>query len=228
MKRWLSNTTSRCTPYVPALGYGWLTRFYDPLAKWGLDDATLKRDLVRQSGLEPGFCVLDVGSGTGTLTLAMTESVAGLSVAGIDMDEEMVSKAARLTQSLKGSIQFMRGSACEMPFADASFDRVLSSLVFHHLTHQERVRTFEHIYRVLKPGGQLHFIDWTRPASTPAAAVFQIVRIVDGFERTGDSARGRLPPMLEHAGFSDVRVRRQQHTMLGTLAFFSATKSDSV
>ena len=55
--------------YVPALGFDWLTRFYDPLLALTLREKTLKDRLIAQAAIAPGHAVLDVGCGTGTLAI---------------------------------------------------------------------------------------------------------------------------------------------------------------
>ena len=120
----------------------------------------------------------------------------------------------------------MKGLSTDLPFPEASFDVVLSSLFFHHLTRPEKRRTLAEVRRVLKPGGSLHVADWGRPGDPLMAMLFLVVRTFDGFAVTADNARGALPELFEEAGFEAVRERRRLRTTLGTIALFSARRAE--
>ena len=63
------------------------------------------------------------------------------------------------------AIQFDRGFSDELPYPDASFDRVFSSFMFHHLRAEERGKTLREVRRILAPGGSLHMLDFEGPES---------------------------------------------------------------
>ena len=67
-------------------------------------------------------------------------------------------------------IHFDRGLATALPYTDASFDRVFSTLFFHHLGNTDKHAALREAYRVLAPGAELHIADWGRPAGQPAYA----------------------------------------------------------
>ncbi|WP_437487069.1 class I SAM-dependent methyltransferase [Sorangium sp. So ce1014] len=64
-----------------------------------------------------------------------------------------------------------RAMAWELPYPDGTFDRVASSLMFHHLAADDKRRTAEEILRVLRPGGALLLADFGSPRSAPGRAV---------------------------------------------------------
>ncbi len=76
--------------YVPALRFPALTNLYDPLVRWALRESTFKSELVRQARIEPRIRVLDLGCGTGTLTLLVKIQYREAEVVGIDTDPRMV------------------------------------------------------------------------------------------------------------------------------------------
>ncbi|URD53439.1 class I SAM-dependent methyltransferase [Chroococcidiopsis sp. CCNUC1] len=211
--------------YIPALKYDWLTPLYDPLLKWTMGEFAFKRQLVRQAGIEKGNRVLDLGCGTATLTLLIKKTHPEAKVVGLDGDLKVleIAKAKAVKTGLK--IALDRGMAFELPYPDNSFDRVLSSLVFHHLTRDNKVRTLKEVFRVLKPGGELHVADWGKPQNTLMRVAFLLVQMLDGFNTTADSVKGLLPELFSQAGFEDTQQTDRHITLFGTLALYRARKT---
>jgi SAM-dependent methyltransferase len=73
----------------------------------------------------------------------------------------------------------VEGLATALPFADASFDRVTTSLVLHHLTSDDKARALREMHRVLRPGGELHVADWGTPHGPVMRAAFLGVELLD-------------------------------------------------
>lgn len=210
--------------YVPALAFRSLTRFYDPLLRLTLRDEAIKRALVEQCELESNMHVLDVGSGTGTLTLMLVRATPGVHVTGIDGDPDVLRIAREKAERARVAVELVEGLATSLPFANASFDRVTTSLVLHHLTAEDKARALREMHRVLRPGGELHVADWGRPHGPLMRAAFVGVQLLDGFASTRDHAAGRVPSFVADAGFVDVKETRRWRTIYGTLAFLRARK----
>ena len=102
---------------------------------------------------------------------------------------------------------------------------MVSSLFFHHLSSDDKVRTAIEIHRVLKPGGQLHVADWGRAENLAMRALFLSVQILDGFANTRDNVDGKLVGVFEDAGLVNVSERQVFRTIFGTMALYSALKS---
>jgi SAM-dependent methyltransferase len=109
-----------------------------------------------------------------------------------------------------------------LPYPDSSFDRVVSSLVFHHLTTENKARTFKDIFRVLKPGGELHVADFGKPHN---ALMYLISLVFRHLEETGDNIDGLLPEMFQKAGFDRAEETARFMTMFGTLSLYRAIKA---
>lgn len=211
--------------YVPALGYRWLTSYYDAIVSVTTRERTFKNALIKQAELESGHRVLDLTCGTGTLSIWIKEATPQIDIVGIDGDPDILAVAARKAERTGVSISFETAMSYALPFPDCHFDRVVSSLFFHHLSLGNKVRTAKEIHRVLKPSGQLHVADRGRAENPAMRALFLSIQVLDGFANTQDNVAGRLAVVFEYAGLTDVLERQSFRTIFGTMGLFSASKS---
>lgn len=211
--------------YIPALRYESLTRFYDPVLRATLKEDRFKRLLVEQAGLQPGHRVLDVGCGTGTLTILLKQACAEADVTGLDGDAKVLGLARTKIKAAGLDVALMQGLASEAPFPPASFDRIVSSLVFHHLATEEKRRTLKRIRELLKPGGEVHIADWGKAQSPVMRAAFLAIQLLDGFATTTDNVRGLLPMLMTDAGFRAVEETHREMTIFGTLSLYRGVAS---
>ena len=210
--------------YVPALGFRWLTRLYDPVVRLTMRDARFKARLVAQAELRAGHRVLDLGCGTGTLTTMLKAACPGAEVAGLDGDRDVLGVARSRAARLGLQVDFWEALAMDPPFGPDSFDRVVSSLLFHHLLPADKRRVLDKVFEMLKPCGELHVADWGRPHGALMRGAFVAVQLLDGFSTTADSVAGLLPAHMSAAGFGSVSETHRQRTVFGTLAFYRAVK----
>lgn len=209
--------------YIPPLRYHWLTRFYDPIVRVTTREKAFKGALLLQVAPRPRDQVLDLGCGTATLSIALARSYPLATVTGLDADTRALAIARDKTRQAGVAVDFERGDSSRMPFSNASFDRVVSSLFFHHLTRGEKLATLAEVRRVLKPGGELHVADWGRPSNALMRALFFTVQILDGFGTTRDSVVGALPDLLRITRYDRVEDTAKFDTPLGTMRLFRAT-----
>ena len=207
--------------YIPALRFGWLTPVYDPVLRRMMPEVALKRRLIAQARIAAGQRVLDLGAGTGTLTVMIKQTCPDADVVGLDGDPRVLTLAREKATAAGVAIRFDHGLATALPYDDGTFDRVLSSLMLHHLTTDEKQRALGEAWRVLRPGGELHVLDFGPPQNAPAWLISLIFRRL---ERTADNIAGRLPGMFRQAGFSAVEQTEQYMTILGTLALYRGRK----
>lgn len=211
--------------YIPALRFRWLTRFYDPVVQTLLREKAFKQRLVEQAGLRPGHRVLDLGCGTATLSIMLKCACPEATVVGLDGDPEILSVARQKISAAGVEIELHEGMAFAPPFAPQSFDRVLASLVFHHLTTEDKRRTFAQVQALLRPGGELHIADWGKAQNLLMRLAFLGVQLLDGFQTTTDNVHGRLIPLMHEAGFVSVVETHHAMTPLGTLSLYRAVLS---
>jgi ubiquinone/menaquinone biosynthesis C-methylase UbiE len=111
--------------------------------------------------LRPGESLLDVGCGTGSLAIAAKRHVGQTGVVkGIDASPEMLARAEKKAKRAGSDVTFQQGLAQSLPYVDAQFDVVLTTVMLHHLSRQARERCAHEIRRVLKPGGRVVAVDF--------------------------------------------------------------------
>lgn len=207
--------------YIPAFHFSWLTSVYDPMMRYLGREAKFKSRLVEQAGLEKGQRVLDIGCGTATLTLLIKQACPDCEVTGLDGDKSILGFARRKIERAGLSIRLVYGTAASLPFPEGAFDRVFTSLVLHHLSLEDRNRTFKEILRVLKPSGEFHIAELGKPHNALMTLTSQLV---GRLESAWDFIKGRLPEMLTGDGFTQVTETHRIATVFGTFALYRAQK----
>ena len=206
--------------YIPALGLRILTPFYDFIQKWIVQDKRYKSRLIEQAQIQTGMRVMDLGCGTGTLAIMAKQAQPNAEVVGLDADPEMLKMAFAKKKQEKLDVKFDVGFTNDLPYPDASFDRVLSSIMIHHLKTPDKEKTAREIYRVLKPGGQLHVIDFGKPSTLYGKLLGPFLH---KFEEANDNIDGKLPVMFREAGLK-VQEKGDFWTFFGDLTFLAGYK----
>jgi len=115
---------------------------------------------VELARIAPGESVLDVGCGTGTLAIAAARAAGPTgAVHGLDPSLDLLARAQKKARRAGVDVTFASGTGERLPYADDSFDVVLSTLVFHHLPGPAVHSTFSEMRRVLRPNGRLLVVD---------------------------------------------------------------------
>jgi ubiquinone/menaquinone biosynthesis C-methylase UbiE len=208
--------------YIPALSHDLLTPLYDPLIRLFMREKTFKRKLIDQAGIRGGQRVLDLGCGTGTLTIMIKQSQPGAEVFGLDGDAKILEIARAKASKAGADIVWDRGMAYQLPYASDSFDRVLTSLVLHHLSTDSKKRALAEVSRVLRPGGELHVVDFGPPCTLYSRL---LALVTARSEEVSANVKGMLPSMFREAGFQGVEETGQFGTVAGALSFYRAHKS---
>ena len=206
--------------YIPALSFRFLTPFFDFIQKYIVRDIRYKSLLIEQANIQPGHKVLDLGCGTGTLAMMAKAAQPEAEVIGLDADPEMLHMAIAKSAEQKITVQFDVGFAHQLPYPDASFDRVLSSIMIHHLKTPEKKKAAYEVFRVLKPGGELHIIDFGKPVTWYGKLLGPFLH---GFEEANDNIDGKLPQIFGAPGLRTT-ITGDFKTFFGDLAFLSGKK----
>jgi len=133
----------------------WALGEYDRIA----DGLTISTDqTLRVAKVRPGERVLDLATGTGITAIAARER--GAEVTGVDLTPELLAVARRTAEREGfGDIDFREGDAEALPFADGSFDVVLSTC--GHMFAADQPAVARELARVTRPGGRVVFLAWT-------------------------------------------------------------------
>ena len=177
----------------------WAAR-YDALV-WLLTlgrERTLRERLLDLARLERDEVVLDVGCGTGTLAIGAKRRVGpGGSVHGIDPSPAMIARAVRKATKADVDVAFRTAVAEALPYSDAQFDVVLSTLMLHHLPRKARQECAREMRRVLRPGGRVLAVDFgARPHGKKS--------LIGHFHRRGGLTLVDVIAVLTDAGLSVV------------------------
>jgi ubiquinone/menaquinone biosynthesis C-methylase UbiE len=208
--------------FVPALGHDLLTPLYDLVIRVTLNEHGVKQQLIDQARIAPGATVVDLGCGTGTLAVMVKRTQPAARVIGVDVDAKILDIARAKIAQAGVEVELRQGLGQDVGLAPGSVDRVLTSLVLHHLTTDEKLSALRALHAALKPGGELHVLDFGPPHNALMSLVSGPFRFFDEHARTNDNFSGRLPEIFAQAGFRDVAERDRRMSAFGTMVYWSA------
>lgn len=206
--------TDQDQEHLPPMARAWLLPLYDPLTRV-LGVGSLHRRLLEQADVRPGHRVLEIGCGTGNLALRTKAAQPTASVVGLDPDRPALTLARRKSRRRRLDVQWDHGYADALPYPDASIDRVLSSLMLHHVPADTQVRALREVRRVLRPGGELHLLDLVRPHTG---------RLRHARRHAPQQLHPDLGSLLRDAGFTAVAETGRQTRRFGPIASYRATR----
>ena len=213
---------------------------FNRLTSLGLDNSWRQKAL---ESIRPGMRVLDLGCGTGDLSLEAARRL-GTSgeVVGIDFSEKMLGVAKKRCKALgiplNGHFRLLHKSAEELPIETEPYDLVVSGFVLRNI-YENIDRILEGVYASLKTGGEVSFLDFTEPSGklrlslwkfymNTVAAFYGWILFGKRFPReymTRSAERFLKAPefikKLEDAGFTDVTVKR---SLMGIIVLYQARK----
>jgi ubiquinone/menaquinone biosynthesis C-methylase UbiE len=146
-----------------------LIPIYDRLfgAFMGRAHEAFRERVLELASLQPGERVLDAGCGTGLTALRIAARHPGCAVHGIDISPGMIAAARKNAKGKAVAADFRVGSITALPYPDASFDAVITNIMFHHLDLEEKRRAVFEVARVLKAGGRYISAEFGPRAASP-------------------------------------------------------------
>jgi ubiquinone/menaquinone biosynthesis C-methylase UbiE len=202
--------------FVPAAGVDWLLPLYDPMVRLLVREERVRGRLLEAAEIGEGARVLDLGCGTGSLVVMLKRRHPSARVSAIDPDPKALARARAKVERARAEVAFEQGFADALPYQDGAFDRVLSSLMLHHLTGSEKDEALRESFRVLAPGGTLHVLDFTE---SRRGGLHALAQRLHGGHSAGDDALGAgLAERMRAAGFVDVAELEQTRTLAGRIS----------
>jgi ubiquinone/menaquinone biosynthesis C-methylase UbiE len=210
----MPSTESAQRAYLPAAGRDWLLPLYDPFTRL-LGVGALHGALLEQAALVPGHRVLDVGCGTGTLLELLERIEPGAVATGLDPDANALARARR---KVRAAVTLDCGYADALPYSSATFDRVFSTLMLHHLEADAQSPALREMHRVLKPDGALLVLDFAARERDDGA----IARLFHRDAALAANYGGGLARRIGDAGFVDVTELGHGRTLFGSVVWYRA------
>lgn len=210
--------------YIPALGYDFLTAYYDMAIKITMPEKKFRRLLVEEINPQANEQILEFGFGTGQNLLLVHKANPNTKLEGLDIDPKVKAIAEHKLAKDNIEIPLHLYDGNVLPFAENSFEKVYSCLVFHQLDAETKLNCLKELHRVMKPNGKLIIADWGKAQNKLMRLTFSLVQLLDGFKTTNDNVKGLMPDFISKAGFEDVEVTNSINTAIGTFSYYNAIK----
>jgi ubiquinone/menaquinone biosynthesis C-methylase UbiE len=211
--------------YVSALGVSSLIRFYDILCSIFMPEKRFRSALLKRLCLSANNRVLDIGCGTGTQLLMLKKHYPDIKACGIDGDIRILHIARAKADKAPLEVSISNAMSFQLPYFDNSFDRVVSTLMFHHLTSDNKHLTAREAFRVLRPQGVLLVAVFGKPHNS---LMHFCSNIISRFDQNKENVEGQLVQIFQRSGFASVEVRQNFQTIFGTLALYRGVKPSSL
>jgi ubiquinone/menaquinone biosynthesis C-methylase UbiE len=174
-------------------------------------ERVLREETVNLAQVKAGDCVLEIGCGTGTLTLAAKRKTGASGKAfGIDIIPGMIEASQLKAAQAKEDITFQSGSIDDIPFPANQFDVVMCSFMIFHMSETTRRKGIAEIHRVLRPQGRLLVLDMALPAQPLPRAIAKML-----FGGMLEHELQELRPLMEASGFSNIEIAPAKFRVLG-------------
>lgn len=210
--------------FIPALGYNWLSRFYDLAIRITMPEKKFRNKLIGYVNPRGSDKILEFGFGTAQNLILLRKTSLGTKIVGVDIDPKIkyIAEKKLMKHNMKIELDLYDGH--RLPYPDGSFNKIFSSLVFHQLDRETKSNSLAELYRVLEPKGVLTIGDWGKPKSKLMRCLFYIVQLLDGFKTTRDNVKGILPELIEKSGFKEVSEIDYLNTKIGSYCYYQAIK----
>jgi ubiquinone/menaquinone biosynthesis C-methylase UbiE len=207
---------ARPASYVPALRFHWLTSLYDPMIQRWIAAAQIRAAIIEALALQPGMRILELGSGPGRLAVSIKQQYPDVLVEAVDADPKMIARARVHAEESAMRVHFQQQDITRL-VDTCKFDRIYSTMVFHHLSPAAKAQTLTAARNALRPGGYFVVADFGLPLGRLQRALFRCIQQpLDGFENTGPHINGRYHRAVCDV-FPQVQSAAKWKTMAGTI-----------
>jgi ubiquinone/menaquinone biosynthesis C-methylase UbiE len=210
--------------YIPALGYDFLSDYYDFTIKLTMPEKKFRNKLMDWLNPQTNETILEFGFGTAQNLILLKQRCPQVLVQGVDIDPKIKKIAEYKLAKNNIDVSLFLYDGQTLPFEDNSFDKVFSSLVFHQLDASTKTSCLKELHRVLKPHGTLIIGDWGKAKSKWMRFTFLVVQLLDGFKTTNDNVKGLMPEFIQSSGFQDISEVDYINTAIGTYSYYQAKK----
>lgn len=176
---------------------------YDPITQYALppNETWIRQELIETIKGKPQN-ILDLGCGTGSTTILLQKAFPNAKVTGLDLSPYMLAIAKRKAKQAGLNIQWLHSQAEATEFADAQFDLITASLLFHETPPKISQAILQEGFRLLTPGGQILILDGNQKTIRQTSWLTEI------FEEPyiKDYAKASVDAWMGAAGFNQVRT----------------------
>lgn len=212
------------TKFIPALGYDFLSDYYDLAIKLTMPEKKFRNRLVDFVNPKEDEKILEFGFGTAQNIIILKQRFPDSDVQGVDIDPKIKSIAEYKLNKAGIHAPLFLYDGNKLPFEDKSFDKVYSSLVFHQLDSVTKLKCLLEINRILKSNGELIIGDWGKAKTKWMRFSFYLVQLLDGFKTTNDNVNGLMIKYISDARFKNVEEIDHINTSIGTYSYYLANK----
>lgn len=213
--------------YIPALGYDFLTVFYDLAIKLTMPEKKFRGLLIDEINPQDNEIILEFGFGTGQNLILAKAKNTNTKFIGVDIDPKVREIALHKLNKQNVSIPLDLYNGATLPYQENQFDKIYSCLVFHQLDAETKLNCLKELHRVLKPNGKLIIADWGKASNKLMRFTFGFVQLLDGFKTTNDNVKGLMPTFIKNANFLNVETTKSINTIIGTFSYYTATKKQN-
>ncbi|MCU0440710.1 MAG: class I SAM-dependent methyltransferase [Raineya sp.] len=210
--------------YIPALGYDFLSDYYDFTIKLTMPEKKFRNKLMDWLNPQINENILEFGFGTAQNLILLKQRCPQAFARGVDIDPKIKKIAEYKLAKNNMDVSLFLYDGQTLPFEDNSFDKVFSSLVFHQLDASTKTNCLKELHRVLKPHGTLIIGDWGKAKNKWMRFTFLTVQLLDGFKTTNDNVKGLMPEFIQSSGFQDISEVDYINTAIGTYSYYQAKK----
>ncbi len=190
------------------------SKYYDSSLSLIPNLSNFYRQTFETINIEKDKNILDLGCGTGTVAIIVSELYPNAKIIGIDASPQMIAIAEKKIYMSESNIDFIIALAEKLPFNDHKFDLIYSFEVFHHLPDIVKNQALNEIFRLLKPNGIFLLNDFSHPDNIILRILVWPLRFSKYFR---SNILGILPILVKRSGFKIIKTKKSLGGLILTI-----------